>query len=176
MRSFSNVYKLMVAGDGGVGKTTLLFQYVKGTFVENTGMTIGVQFHAKDVTLEGVFYSLQLWDLGGQDRFRFMLPSYTLGAKGALLLYDMTSMSSLETLEEWVTICRTHNKTMPILLCGTKADLASTRSVQEDYAKSFLQSLNLFDHLEISAKTGQNVEKAFKMIVNAIIKESPKTT
>ena len=176
MRSFSNVYKLIVAGDGGVGKTTLLYQYVKGTFVENTGMTIGVQFHAKDITIEGVLYSLQLWDLGGQDRFRFMLPSYTLGAKGALLLYDLTSMSSLETLEQWVTICRTHNSTMPILLCGTKADLVHERSVQEDYAKTFLRSLNLIDHLEISAKTGQNVEKAFELIVKAIKKESPKAT
>jgi small GTP-binding protein len=164
-----NVFKIMVAGEGGVGKTTLLLKYVSGTFNENTSMTIGIQFHLKKIKFNDNDYSLQLWDLGGQDRFRFILPSYTIGAKGALLLYDMTRMTSLDTLEEWANICRTYNKTIPILLCGTKADLEAHRSVRADYAESFLQGLNLFGHIEMSAKTGQNVEKAFELIVKKIL-------
>ncbi len=165
----------MVAGEGGVGKTTLLLKYVNGSFVADTSMTIGIQFHHKITKYHEVDYSLQLWDLGGQDRFRFILPSYTKGARGALLLYDMTRIQTLKTLEEWVIICRTYNKTMPILLCGTKADLEDERSVSTDYAASYLQSYNLFDHLELSAKSGQNVEKAFELILKVIIEQGVKS-
>ncbi len=172
------IYKILVAGEGGVGKTTLLYKYVNGTFIADTSMTIGVQFHVKNIEMNSVAYSLQLWDFGGQDRFRFMLPSYTLGAKGALLLYDTTRMSTLDSLEEWVGICRTQDKNLPILFCGTKIDLVEERSVASDYAKGFLQQLNLFDYLEVSAKTGENVEKSFETIVKKITdrqeKEQPK--
>ncbi|HMF33105.1 MAG TPA: Rab family GTPase [Candidatus Lokiarchaeia archaeon] len=162
------IYKILVAGEGGVGKTTLLYKYVNGTFIADTSMTIGVQFHVKNIELNAVSYSLQLWDFGGQERFRFMLPSYTLGAKGALLLYDTTRMSTLDQLEEWVNVCRTQDKDLPILFCGTKIDLVEERSVAQDYAKTFLGTLNLFDYIEVSAKTGENVEKAFEIIVRKI--------
>jgi small GTP-binding protein len=162
------IYKILVAGEGGVGKTTLLYKYVNGTFIADTSMTIGVQFHVKNIELNAISYSLQLWDFGGQERFRFMLPSYTLGAKGALLLYDTTRMSTLDQLEEWVNVCRTQDKDLPILFCGTKIDLVEERSVAQDYAKTFLASLNLFDYIEVSAKSGENVEKAFEIIVKKI--------
>ncbi len=174
MPGIETVFKIMVAGEGGVGKTTLLLKYVKGTFVNNTQMTIGVQFHLKMIRLNGMNIALQLWDLGGQDRFRFILPKYTLGARGALLLYDLTRIRSLDTLGEWANLCRTYNKTMPILLCGAKADLDFERSVPLDYATNFMQPLNLFDHLELSAKTGQNVEKAFELITKRIIEQGVK--
>ena len=168
------IYKILVAGEGGVGKTTLLYKYVNGTFIADTSMTIGVQFHVKNIEINGVAYSLQLWDFGGQDRFRFMLPSYTLGAKGAILLYDTTRMSTLDSLEEWVNICRTQDKNLPILFCGTKIDLVEERSVAGDYARSFLQPLGLFDYLEVSAKTGENVEKSFELIVRKITERQEK--
>ncbi len=163
------VLKVMVAGDGGTGKTTLLTKYVNGTFMPKTGMTIGVQFHVKNCTFEARPVSLQLWDLGGQDRFRFMLPSYCFGAKGAILLYDTTRMASLDTLQEWVNICRSHDKDLPILFCGTKIDLVDDRSVAKEYAQSHLQPLGLFDYLEVSAKTGENVELAFEKIIEKIV-------
>ncbi len=163
------IFKLIVAGDGGVGKTTLLRKFVTGTFDIATNMTIGVQWHVKETMVDGQAVSLQLWDLGGQDHFRFMLPSYTLGAKGALLLYDMTRTSSLDSLEEWVKICRTYNKEIPILFCGTKADLAASKCISATRARAFLTPLGLFDHIEISAKNGANVEKAFQIITARIL-------
>ncbi len=163
------VLKLMVAGDGGVGKTTLIRRFVNGSFDGKTAMTIGVQFHVKEMTYEGRPVSLQLWDLGGQEHFRFMLPSYTFGAKGAMLLYDSTRASTLDALEEWAKICRTHNKDLPILFGGTKTDLVEERSISAARARSLLVPLNLFDHVEVSAKTDVNVERAFEMIVAKII-------
>jgi len=166
-------FKILVAGEGGVGKTTFLHKYVTGTFMLDTHMTIGVQFHVKTIHVGDVAYTLQLWDLGGQDRFRFMLPSYTLGAKGALLLYDTTRISSLTSLEEWVGVCRTNDKNLPILLCGSKADLLQDRSISPEFVKSYLEPLNLFDYLEISAKTGQNVERAFEILLNKMTPIAP---
>ncbi len=163
------VLKVMVAGDGGVGKTTLIRKFVSGTFDAATNMTIGVQFHIKEMTYEGQPVSLQLWDLGGQDHFRFMLPSYTFGGKGAMLLYDTTRISTLDSLEEWIKICRTHTRDMPILLCGTKTDLVAQRCISAARARTLLEPLNLFDHVEVSAKASANVERAFEMIVAKII-------
>jgi len=163
------VLKVMVAGDGGVGKTTLIQKFVSGSFDEATRMTIGVQFHVKNMTYEERPVSLQLWDLGGQDHFRFMLPSYTFGARGAILLYDTTRTSSLDSLEEWVKICRTYAKDIPILFCATKTDLVGSRCISVARARSLLQPLGLFDHVEVSAKTGANVERVFEMIVAKIV-------
>ncbi len=163
------VLKVMVAGDGGTGKTTLIRKFVSGTFDGATAMTIGVQFHVKEMTYEGRPVSLQLWDLGGQEHFRFMLPSYTFGAKGAILLYDTTRTSTLDSLEEWVKICRTHNKDLPILFGGTKIDLVEQRCISAARARTLLEPLNLFDNVEVSAKSGTNVERAFEMIVARIV-------
>ena len=110
----------MIAGAGGVGKTTLIHKLAHNQFLEDTKITIGIEFSVYNLTLDGDEYSLQLWDLGGQKRFRFVLDSYTIGAKGALLLYDLTRMSSMNELEEWVGILRKHNPNLPILFVGTK--------------------------------------------------------
>ncbi len=160
----TNAYKIIIAGEGGVGKTTLLYKYIKGIFLGDTSMTIGVQFHTKSACYGGNKYSLAIWDLSGQERFRFMLPSYIQGARAAILLYDTTWMGSINNLDEWIGICRSQNKDLPILLCGTKIDLVEHRSVSADYAKLYLESMNLFDYLEVSAKTGENVEKVFEKI------------
>ncbi len=163
-------FKIIVAGEGGVGKTSLLHKYVSGTFTVDTRLTIGVEFHLKTVSIDGRVCSLHLWDLGGQERFRFMLPSYVIGAKGALLLYDTTRVSTLESLEDWANICRINEKNLPILLCGTKVDRIDERAVPIELAMSYHNSLKTFDYLEVSAKTGQNVEKVFETLLNNMIK------
>ncbi len=167
------VYKILVAGQGGVGKTTLLTRIVTGKFVQNTAMTIGVEFHLLNLTLgnedEKVNTVIQLWDFGGQERFRFMLDSYVAGARGALLLYDMTRLRTLDGLDEWVKIVRTHDPDLPILFVGTKLDRVEDITVSDDYAKEFLEPLNMFDHMKISSKNGVGVEQAFKKITRKVL-------
>ena len=85
------VLKILTAGEGGVGKTTLLHKYIKGEFLADTKMTIGVEFFLKEMNVDGFDVILQLWDFGGQERFRFLLESYVTGARGALLMFDLTS-------------------------------------------------------------------------------------
>ncbi len=158
-----------MAGEGGVGKTTLLHRYVEGKFSAETRMTIGVEFFLKEVEIDSQYCTLQLWDFGGQQRFRFLLESYVLGAKGALLLFDLTRPITLEKLENWVGICRRGDPDLPILFLGTKHDLINNIMVSDDYALEFKETFDLFDYLKVSSKSGENVLKAFNLLTRKIL-------
>ena len=163
------ILKILTAGEGGVGKTTLLHRFVEGQFSADTKMTIGVEFFLKEIELDGKQCTLQLWDFGGQERFRFLLESYVLGAKGALLMFDLTRPMTLENLQQWVTICRKGDENLPILFLGTKIDLANDIMVDDDYALSFQEKFKLFDYMKISSKSGQNVLEAFELLTKKIL-------
>ncbi|MFX1410206.1 MAG: Rab family GTPase [Promethearchaeota archaeon] len=163
------ILKILTAGEGGVGKTTLLHRYVEGKFSAETKMTIGVEFFLKETSIDSKQCTLQLWDFGGQERFRFLLESYVLGAKGALLMFDLTRPITLENLEQWIKIVRKGDPTLPILFLGTKLDLADEIQVDDDYANQFLDVFDLIDYLKISSKTGENVDNAFKILTRKIL-------
>ncbi len=163
------ILKILTAGEGGVGKTTLLHRFVEGQFSADTKMTIGVEFFLKEIELDGKQCTLQLWDFGGQERFRFLLESYVLGAKGALLMFDLTRPMTLENLQQWVTICRKGDENLPILFIGTKIDLANDIMVDDDYALSFQEKFKLFDFMKISSKSGENVLEAFELLTKKIL-------
>ncbi|MBA7532349.1 hypothetical protein ES705_24575 [subsurface metagenome] len=163
------ILKILTAGEGGVGKTTLLHRFVEGQFSADTKMTIGVEFFLKELDLDGKQCTLQLWDFGGQERFRFLLESYVLGAKGALLMFDLTRPMTLENLQQWVTICRKGNANLPILFLGTKIDLVNDIMVDDDYALSFKEKFELFDYMKISSKSGENVLEAFELLTKKIL-------
>ncbi len=167
------ILKILTAGEGGVGKTTLLHRYVEGNFTADTKMTIGVEFFLQEVEIDGASCTLQLWDFGGQERFRFLLESYVLGAKGALLMFDLTRPMTLDNLEQWVTIVRKHDPTLPILFVGTKLDLMDDIMVQDDYALSFLEQFNFFDFVKVSSKTGENVKETFSRLTGRILERLP---
>ena len=168
--SKSIVLKVLTGGDGGVGKTTLLHRYVEGKFSSATKMTIGVEFFLKELMIDDQKVLLQLWDFGGQERFRFLLKSYVIGARGALLMFDLTRAMSLERIPEWVNICRKENPNLPILFLGSKADLLDDMNISKDYIMSFKEKFNLYDYLEVSSKTGNNVESAFESVTREILK------
>lgn len=163
------ILKILTAGEGGVGKTTLLQRYVEGKFSEDTKMTIGVEFFLKETEIDDKHCTLQLWDFGGQERFRFLLESYVLGAKGALLMFDLTRYQTLENLEQWVKIVRKGDPKLPILFLGTKLDLTDDIMVQDDYAEEFIAQFDLIGYLKISSKTGENVFNAFNSLTRKIL-------
>ena len=163
------ILKILTAGEGGVGKTTLLHRYVEGKFSAETKMTIGVEFFLKETEVDGNTTTLQLWDFGGQERFRFLLESYVLGAKGALLMFDLTRPITLDNLEEWINIVRKGDPDLPVLFVGTKLDLVDEIMVDDDYAQSFQEAFNLFDYIKISSKSGNNVTEAFEKLTRKIL-------
>jgi small GTP-binding protein len=163
-------FKLLLFGDGGVGKTTLTQRYVTGVFVESQHITIGVDFHIKDLDCDGIPVKLQVWDFGGEERFRFLLPSYCRGAAGGLFLYDTTSLPTLTHLTEWMKIIRENAGPIPVIVVGSKADLTSQRKVQAHEAVTAAKQHKLKGFAEVSAKSGENVEAVFETITRLMLK------
>lgn len=167
----SILLKVVTAGEGGVGKTTLLYRYIEGKFLADTRMTIGVEFFLKELKIEGKKVLLQVWDFGGQDHFRPLLKNYARGARGALILFDLTRPSSLDRIEQWVNICRQENPEIPIIFLGTKLDLKEQITIDEDIALKIKEEHNFFEYLKISSKTGENVQLAFELLAKELVKE-----
>jgi len=164
------VLKLIIFGDAGTGKTTLAHRYMTGLFKQNK-LTLGVQFHVKKVNIAldeqpSKMYSvkLQIWDFGGEKRFRFLLPSYCRGAQGGLFLYDITSKKSLESIKEWTSLVFENAGQIPILLIGAKADLEENRQISKEEGMEFAKKMGLAGFVETSSKSGQNVEITFETL------------
>ncbi|MFX1340158.1 MAG: GTP-binding protein [Promethearchaeota archaeon] len=167
-------FKICIFGSGGVGKTTLIQRYVTGQFSQSTKMTIGVDIVSKKVQIEDWFVTLQIWDFGGEERFRFFLPAYARGSFGGVYMYDITRYTSLMDLDEWLSVfkkgCGYDLNPIPILMVGGKLDLAEGRAIPFEQAFSFAQSRHIYKIIECSAKTGQNVESIFTEITSRIMK------
>jgi small GTP-binding protein len=167
MRNY--LFKILVTGEGGVGKTSLLRRYVDGYFDDSTIMTVGVEFFIKEMTFDNDHCALQLWDLGGQKRFRHLLENYVMGARGALLLFDLTRMPTIGDILEWVNIARLHDINLPIILVGTKIDLEDLIAVDDESALHIKNAFNMIDYIKTSAKSGYNVEEPFELLAKKLI-------
>jgi len=123
-------FKYIIIGPSGVGKSCLLLQFTDKRFHTDHDLTIGVEFGARIVTIDGKQIKLQIWDTAGQESFRSITRSYYRGAHGALLVYDITRRETFNHLKGWLTEVREHsNKEMVIMLIGNKNDLEHTREV-----------------------------------------------
>jgi Ras-related protein Rab-11A len=165
------MFKIINSGDGAVGKTTFLKRFTSGLFMEQTKSTIGTGFFTKSVKLDNLDHAdLTIWDFGGQGRFRDILKDFIIGAYGALLMFDITRYQSFSNLREWVTLLRSREEDyeLPILLLGTKCDLADVREVFPEDINNFVEKYNLIGYFETSSKTGINVDESVKFLVQYI--------
>jgi small GTP-binding protein len=164
------LFKILIAGDGAVGKTSLLRRYVEGKFEDGTSMTVGVDFFLKQVDFNNdIKCALQLWDLGGQERFRFLMENYVMGARGAMLLIDLTRMAKINSILQWVNIVRMHDINLPLLLVGTKIDLEEAIVVDDENILNIKNTFNMFNYIKTSAKTGYNIDQAFEIITKKLL-------
>jgi len=163
--------KILILGDGGVGKTTLLHRYVKGEFIDTTTMTIGVEFLTKEIEVASKVCQLILWDITGQERFRHMIDHYLKGASGALILYDITSLKSFINIEKWIHLIKKFYERIPIVLIAAKCDLQEFSNVNDIMAKNSQKRFGFIDFVKTSSKTGLNVDHAFKVLTKQILKE-----
>jgi small GTP-binding protein len=173
---FIEVIKIMVIGEGGVGKTTLIHRFVTGEYSDHP-MTIGVGFATKTMrTDEGKTVKLQLWDIGGQPRFRLFVPSTKGGAKGVILVFDLSRPSTFVRLGDWVKLVRKDlplSRYVPIMLVGAKCDLC--RGVMLDAAREFVARMNLDGYVETSSKANFRVEEPFGRLLSLIVSAKRKT-
>ncbi|MHA1147223.1 MAG: Rab family GTPase [Promethearchaeota archaeon] len=166
--------KLCIFGDGGVGKTTLVQKYLTGLFTPDTRLTVGVDFHVKKLKIDDISVTLQIWDFAGEDRFRFLLPSYLRGANGGIFMYDITRFTSLKNMSAWMDALKKNPvfNDLPLFLVGGKADLAHKRSIETDYGKEIAIERGFKGFAECSAKTGANVELIFEAITKIMLKNA----
>ena len=170
---YDYLFKSIVVGDGGVGKTALTLRFSKDFFTEDYKMTIGVDFHVKTITIntiEGpIKAKLQLWDTGGQERFSSIRPMYYRGSLGAVLVFDLTNAASFQHLPQWIEEVRANLKTeIPLLLVGNKSDLTDHRMVSLEEINNFTRDFNLY-YMETSAKTGDGVGDCFYILACLMI-------
>ena len=159
--SYSYLFKYIIIGDTGVGKSCLLLQFTDKRFQQVHDLTIGVEFGARMITIDNKQIKLQIWDTAGQESFRSITRSYYRGAAGALLVYDITRRETFNHLSSWLDDARQHsNSNMTIMLIGNKSDMEHRRAVSADEGQQFANEHGLI-FLETSAKTAANVEEAF---------------
>jgi len=161
MTRYDYTYKILMLGDASVGKTSLTLRYISGFFMEDLKLTIGVDFYSKTIDFIDNKVKLQIWDFGGEERFRFLLSQYCKGANGAFFLFDITNQISLDHLPDWTQIVRENAGDIPIMLIGSKLDLDEYRAVSKENGILATKKYNLASFIELSSKTGENVEKAF---------------
>lgn len=173
----NKIFKILVVGEMGAGKTSLVRKYVENAFSEYYKTTIGVDFASKDLSWDDkTDVCLQLWDIAGQERYGSMTHVYYQEAVGAFLVFDVTKKSTLESVQEWkkdidAKVFTSQDKPIPCLLFGNKIDLCEDGKweMDEEKMKQFCQENGFIGFFESSAKTGQNIDEGARFLVKYII-------
>ncbi|KAG1659057.1 hypothetical protein FOA52_001295 [Chlamydomonas sp. UWO 241] len=157
------VAKLVLLGEMGSGKSSLVIRYVKGQFFESQASTVGAAFLTKTLTEHNVKF--EIWDTAGQERYHSLAPMYYRGAAAAIVVYDITSADSFMRAQGWVRELQRqgNNPTMIVALAGNKSDLEASRAVSQEEAGTYASENGLY-FIETSAKTAARVSDLFTSI------------
>ncbi|KAF6096495.1 RAB11B, member RAS oncogene family [Phyllostomus discolor] len=162
---YDYLFKVVLIGDSGVGKSNLLSRFTRNEFNLESKSTIGVEFATRSIQVDGKTIKAQIWDTAGQERYRAITSAYYRGAVGALLVYDIAKHLTYENVEYWLKELGYHaDSNIVIMLVGNKSDLRHLRAVPTDEARAFAEKNNL-SFIETSALDSTNVEEAFKNIL-----------
>jgi Ras-related protein Rab-21 len=154
-------FKVVLLGEGSVGKTSLVTRYVQNTFNERHVTTIQASFLTKRLNVDGNRVNISIWDTAGQERFHALGPIYYRESHGALLVYDITDNSSFVKVKNWVKELRSQlGKSVTLAIIGNKVDLEKSRAVNKDEALSYAQSVGA-KHYDTSAKLNKGLEELF---------------
>ena len=163
------IFKVVIFGDAGCGKTTLRKRFMTDIFISDTHQTIGVDFETKDLELDGKKIKLLIWDFAGEERFRFIFPKYIYGAMGGILMYDITNYSSFSHISEWLSVINGTTQRFPIILIGGKSDLDNFREVSFREGQKATRLTGLNEFIECSSKTGENVKESFEILTKRML-------
>eukprot|EP00742_Colponemidia_sp_Colp-10_P001459 GILJ01001569.1.p1 GENE.GILJ01001569.1~~GILJ01001569.1.p1 ORF type:complete len:206 (-),score=21.95 GILJ01001569.1:148-765(-) len=167
--TYDHLFKLLLVGDTGVGKSSILLRFCDDKFDEHMQSTIGVDFKVKYMEVEGRRLKVTIWDTAGQERFRTLTSAYYRGAQGVILVYDVSRRETFESLEMWlkeVNIYSTNTDAVKLLV-GNKIDMAE-RAVSKADGEAFARSHSMM-FIETSAKTKVGIQQAYEEVVRKIL-------
>jgi Ras-related protein Rab-11A len=166
-----HLFKVIIVGDGGVGKSTMVQRLITGKFIAQK-ITIGTDLATYTIEKDDGIIVLQLWDFAGERRFRFFLPNYSRGAIGCLLCYDITRRTSFKNLEEWYEIVQNNAADPVCYLIGCKHDLADKkRGVTREDALEYKEKMGFEKFFETSSKTGYHIHPVYEDLTEDIIEK-----
>ncbi|WXG46845.1 MAG: Rab family GTPase [Candidatus Atabeyarchaeum deiterrae] len=170
-----NVFKIIIVGEGGVGKTSLVKRHVDESFKEDMKMTIGVDLSVKRMRVNDEERMLQIWDLGGQPHFKSVADLYFKGAHGMMSVFDVTRRASMDRLVDWIDRVYATVGQIPMVVVGNKVDLRNPgegiAGVSKEEGREFATRYQS-PYLETSAKDGSGVDAAFQDLVSTLCRES----
>ena len=167
---YDMIFKIVLIGDTSVGKTNILSKYLSNEFDPDSKATVGVEFGTKDFKIENNIVKVQIWDTAGQERYRSITNAYYKGAKGSLLVYDITNPKTFESLDKWLSDLKTNGEEkISIILVGNKTDLEDQRKISIEQGKEKAEFYKLA-FIETSALNGNNIEKAFSELITDVYK------
>ena len=165
---YSTIFKIILVGDSGVGKTNILSRYVNDTFSESTKSTVGVELGCKIEEINDTRVKIQIWDTAGQERYKSITKSYYKGAKGALIVYDISRKESFLNVDKWIGDLKEFGEAdLCILLVGNKCDLDNIRQVSMDEVSKKAEQYKI-GFCETSALSAKNVDFAFKELIKLV--------
>ena len=165
---YEQLYKIIIIGDSGVGKSNILGRYLHDEFKEDTKSTVGVEFGSKKMQIENATIKLQIWDTAGQERYRSITSAYYKGAKGCFIVYDITNSQSFDDIIKWYEeIKKSGDKGVSIILVGNKCDLENERKISTEAGKNKAKEMNC-PFYETSALNNIMIEEVFKSICEDI--------
>ncbi|XP_062317562.1 ras-related protein Rab-8B-like isoform X1 [Osmerus eperlanus] len=160
-KTYDYLFKLLLIGDSGVGKTCLLFRFSEDAFNTTFISTIGIDFKIRTIELNGKRVKLQIWDTAGQERFRTITTAYYRGAMGIMLVYDISNEKSFENIKNWIRNIEEHaSSDVEMMILGNKCDMTERRQVSKDRGEKVAIDFGV-KFLETSAKSSLNVKEAF---------------
>jgi Ras-related protein Rab-1A len=170
-KSYDELFKLVIVGDSGVGKSCFLLRYADNAFTESFISTIGVDFRFKSTSVNDKRIKLQIWDTAGQERFRAITSAYYKSADGIIFVYDITHKDSFIHVTDWINEARRYiDADTPLIIVGNKSD-RTDRSVYIDELEKLAKANNTL-FVECSARSSDNIDKVFNDIAKLLIKKS----
>ncbi|KAL2635311.1 hypothetical protein R1flu_006790 [Riccia fluitans] len=165
--------KLVLLGDMGAGKSSLVLRFTKGQFFDYQESTIGAAFLTQTLAVNDTTIKFEIWDTAGQERYHSLAPMYYRGAAAAIIVYDITNPESFKRAKAWVQELQSQGSSSLVMaLAGNKADLEEKRKIQPEDAQAYAEENGLF-FMETSAKTAQNVNEIFYEIAKRLPKLQP---
>jgi len=165
-------FKISIIGDGGVGKTSLIKKFTKGTFEKDYIQTIGAHFSRYDIEIDGDLVNLIFWDIAGQDDFKFLHPLFYRESKGCIIVFSLEENDlgeeSFNHIENWHKELKKYCSDIPVVLFANKVDLIEDVNLIKPKIQDIIRERKFLGYFLTSAKTGQGVHEAFNVIIEKL--------